>query len=207
LTGEGREADIREQSHVNNVTYNRYAESARINWAYNYALHHDPAHKELWSQLWTPRGDGLILRSIRTDYKFPMTWPDRISVFHKLRALPRPGDHSFILDVVILSELQQRPAARCEEDIVVYDYRIGKKAEIMGFMMDEFEKTWREQEEMKAKAERRIGELEAVVRGLEPPKAHAERRIGHVDAGLRGPDTETWDNAGAVEDMGAAAGR
>jgi acyl-CoA thioesterase FadM len=182
----GTGADIREQSHVNNVTYNRYAESARINWAYNYALHHDPAHKELWSQLWTPRGDGLILRSIRTDYKFPMTWPDRISVFHKLRALPRPGDHSFILDVVILSELQQRPAARCEEDIVVYDYRVGKKAEIMGFMMDEFEKTWREQEEMKAKAERRIGELEAVVRGLEK---------------------ETWDKEGAVEDMGAAAGR
>jgi acyl-CoA thioesterase FadM len=63
-------ADEREQNHVNNVTYIRYAESARINWAYNYAIHLDPKHKREWGELWTPRGDGLILRSIRTDYKF-----------------------------------------------------------------------------------------------------------------------------------------
>jgi hypothetical protein len=55
---------------VNNVIYTRYAESARINWAWNYAVHIDPDHKREWSDLWTPRGDGLILRSIRTDYKF-----------------------------------------------------------------------------------------------------------------------------------------
>jgi acyl-CoA thioesterase FadM len=58
------------QSHVNNVTYIRYAESARIQWAYKYAIHLDPKHKKEWSELWTPKGDGLILRSIRTDYKF-----------------------------------------------------------------------------------------------------------------------------------------
>lgn len=57
-------------NHVNNVTYTKYAESARINWAYNYAVHIDPGHKREWSELWTPNGDGLILRSIRTDYKF-----------------------------------------------------------------------------------------------------------------------------------------
>lgn len=55
---------------MNNVTYTRYAESARINWAWNYAVHIDPEHKKEWSELWTPRGEGLILRSIRTDYKF-----------------------------------------------------------------------------------------------------------------------------------------
>lgn len=56
--------------HVNNVTYNRYAESARVNWAQKYATHIDPAHKKEWSELCTPRGIGLILRSIKTDYKF-----------------------------------------------------------------------------------------------------------------------------------------
>lgn len=61
---------------MNNVTYTRYAESARINWAWNYAVHIDPEHKKEWSELWTPKGDGLILRSIRTDYKFvsPCSW-------------------------------------------------------------------------------------------------------------------------------------
>lgn len=53
-----------------------------------------------------------------------MAWPDRISVYHKLRAAPTASTDSFILDVLILSERHQRPAARCVEDIVVYDYRV-----------------------------------------------------------------------------------
>lgn len=55
--------------HVNNVVYNRYAESARVNWGLNFATM-DPAHTAEWTQLMTPTGIGLILRSIRTDYKF-----------------------------------------------------------------------------------------------------------------------------------------
>lgn len=163
------------------MTYNRWAESARIEWAANYAVHHDAANAALWRALWTPHGDGLILRSIRTDYKFPMTWPDRISVFHKLRVLPRAGASSFALDVVILSELQQRAAARCEEDIVVYDYRAGRKRAIMPFMMAAFEETWRAQEETRRRVEGRIRELDGTVRQLEQ---------------------ETWDRPGAVEDLG-----
>lgn len=57
-------------SHVNNVTYVRWAESARVNWANNYAVHFDPSHRREWAELSTPRGVGMILRSIRTDYKF-----------------------------------------------------------------------------------------------------------------------------------------
>ncbi len=55
---------------MNNVMYIRYAESARVNWAKNYAVHIDPEHKKEWNQLCTPIGNGLILKSIRTDYKF-----------------------------------------------------------------------------------------------------------------------------------------
>ena len=169
-------------------------------------MHVDPKNKKLWSELWTPNGDGLILRSIRTDYKFvllplhfpsafyqdtkltvmsdqkPMTWPDHISVFHKLRSLPDKDDSSFILDVMILSELYQRPAARCVEDIVVYDYRKGKKTAIRPFMMDVFRRTWQEQEHARLRNERRIQELDEKVRELE---------------------LETWDRAGAKEDLGS----
>lgn len=161
-----------------------------------------------WSELWTPKGDGLILRSIRTDYKFvsplvsfcflwvspdefaannasfspkPMTWPDHISVFHKLRFLPHKDTSSFILDVMILSELHQRPAARCVEDIVVYDYRIGKKIPMRPFMKDAFEQTWREQEEAKRMNGKKIEALENIVRELEK---------------------ETWDREDAVEEIG-----
>lgn len=49
--------------------YNRYAESARVNWTLNFAAS-DPAHKDAWLELMTPKSVGLILRSIKTDYKF-----------------------------------------------------------------------------------------------------------------------------------------
>lgn len=49
--------------------YNRYAESARVNWTVNFAAS-DAEHKREWLELMTPKKVGLILRSIKTDYKF-----------------------------------------------------------------------------------------------------------------------------------------
>ena len=174
------------QGHVNNVIYNRWAESARVEWVTNYAMHHDPENGKRWSELMSSRSDGLILRSIRTDYKFPMTWPDHISVFHKLKELPRESDSNFGLDVIILSELHRRPAARCEEDIVVYDYRAGKKRSIMPFMMNQFENTWKAQEETRQRVEKRIMELDETVRALE---------------------NETWERADSAEDVGTGSAK
>lgn len=170
-------------SHVNNVMYNRYAESARVNWTRNFAVDIDPKHRKEWIELMTPKSLGLILRSITTNYKFPMTWPDHISVYHKLASEPTAETDSFVLDVVIMSELQQRPAARCVEDIVVYDYRAGKKAPLLPFMVDAFRKTWELQEAAKKENSEKVRQLLEEVRALE---------------------TETWDRPDAVEDMGAA---
>lgn len=64
--------------------YNRYAESARVNWTLNFAAQ-DPTHKKEWLELMSPKSIGLILRSIKTDYKFvsprdPYSYPpSRIS--------------------------------------------------------------------------------------------------------------------------------
>lgn len=110
-----------------------------------------------------------------------MTWPDHVSVYHKLRTEPSSDTQSLILDVLIMSELQQRPAARCIEDIVIYDYRKGKKAQMKPFMLDAFKETWRLQEEAKRANSGRVGRLLEEVRALEQ---------------------DTWDRDGAVEDMG-----
>lgn len=155
--------------------------SARLNWAQNYAKYHDPAHKKDWEELWTPKGDGLILRSIKTDFKFPMKWPDRLSVYHKLRSRPSDTSDSFVLDVLILSERHQRAAARCVEDIVVYDYRRAQKVPLRPFMLEQFKKTWEAQEEAKTKNSARVKELLGRVRRLEK---------------------DSWDRKGAVEDRG-----
>jgi len=105
-----------DEGHVNNVTYVRYAESGRINWAQNYANFIDPKHKREWSELWTPSGEGLILRSIKTDFKFvrsllapstqrlissnvsPSPWPGQIGylcITNFAQHLPHPWIHLY----------------------------------------------------------------------------------------------------------------
>lgn len=61
---------LTEPGHVNNVTYVRYAETARVNFMRNFATHLDPANKKAWINLLASTGIGLILRSIKIDYKF-----------------------------------------------------------------------------------------------------------------------------------------
>ena len=115
-----------------------------------------------------------------------MTSPDKITVYHKLTHAPPGPDSprsSFDLSVLILSEAHQRPAARCHEDITTYDYRLGKKAPLPPFMLEQFRNTWELQEEEKARWQGKAKEIESRVRELE---------------------TGSWDRPDAVEDMGSA---
>ena len=117
-----------------------------------------------------------------------MTWPDKITVYHKLTHAP-PSDSktpysTWDLSVLILSEVHQRPAARCHEVITTYDYRLGRKtASIPPFMLKQFQSTWRLQEEAKITWQGRIEDINEKVRALE---------------------TGSWDRPDAVEDMGSA---
>lgn len=114
-----------------------------------------------------------------------MTYPDRVSVYHKLRYPPsaQPSPTSLILDAIILSHRHRRPSARIEEDIVIYDYKAASKTEMMPFMKDVLEDTYRQQEEEKVRARIRIWELIGAVEKLEK---------------------ETWNRSDAVEDLGGA---
>ncbi|KAL1964328.1 hypothetical protein VTN77DRAFT_7013 [Rasamsonia byssochlamydoides] len=155
----------------------------------NYATYIDPAHKKEWLEMVGSTGIGLILRSIKVDYKFPMTWPDKITVYHKLTRDPSVAlsQSAFEQEVLILSEARQRPAARCLEENVIYDYRLQRKAATPPpFILDQFRKTWELQEESKRFWRRRIAEIENSVRTLE---------------------LESWDREDAVEDMGSAVGQ
>ncbi|KAI4598990.1 hypothetical protein KJ359_002406 [Pestalotiopsis sp. 9143b] len=170
------------QQHVNNATYIRYAESSRVNWITHFAAL-DPPHAAEWTSLMSPTGVGLIMKSIKADYKFPVVYPDRVSVFHKLRSLPGKSDTSLILDCIILSHRHHRVAARTAEDVVVYDYRTATKTTPPPFVQDVFRSTWSQQEEAVRSSRARIWQLIQTVEGLEK---------------------ETWDREDAVEDLGAA---
>ena len=88
-----------------------------------------------------------------------------------------------MLDVLILSEKHKRPAARCVEDLVVYDYRKGEKSPLRDFMLDKFQETYNLQEETRQGNEIRVQGLLQRVERLEK---------------------ETWDREDAEEDMGMA---
>ncbi|KAK1063888.1 hypothetical protein LTR12_010213 [Friedmanniomyces endolithicus] len=171
--------------HVNNVMYNRFAESGRVQWTQKLGMHIDPANRKAWRSVMSPSEAGLILKSITTHFKFPMTWPDHYSVYHKLRSKPTSGTSSIVLDVVIMSELHQRPAARLVEDVVVYNYVKGKKIALPPFMLDVFRETWVLQEEVKGRYGERVMQLLEDVKQLEQG---------------------TWDKSDAVENTGNAAG-
>ncbi|KAF2157048.1 hypothetical protein K461DRAFT_273157 [Myriangium duriaei CBS 260.36] len=173
--------DMDSMGHVNNCVYNKWAESGRCVWGRKFAAL-DPQNAEAWTEMFTPRGQGLILKSIKTDFKFPMTWPDYVTVYHKLGTEPTSETESFTLDVLILSELHRRPAARCVEDIVVYDYRKATKVPLMPFMATSFKDTWRLQEEAKRVNSERVQDILERVRDLEQ---------------------QTWDRPDAVEDHGS----
>ncbi|RFU82055.1 hypothetical protein TARUN_135 [Trichoderma arundinaceum] len=127
----------------------------------------DPKYQQEWYDLMTPKGIGLILGSIKTDFKFPMTFPDRVTVLHKLVTKPDYSSDRFYLDVVMYSEQQRRPAAKCFEDIVVYDYKAAKKAPLKPFMVDELRATYDLQEQRKEEAERKVAELHAFAEQVE----------------------------------------
>lgn len=84
---------------------------------------------------------------------------------------------------MILSEAKQRPAARCHEDIVTYDYMKNQKtSELPPFIFEQFKIIWELQEKAKKDWQQRILEIEGRVRSLE---------------------TDSWDRPDAVEDTGA----
>ena len=114
-----------------------------------------------------------------------MTWPDRVTVYHKLRTAPDADIDSFLLDAVILSEKHQRPAARCLEDIVVYDYTKGCKATLRPFIKDMMEDTFRKQEDAKRD-------------NLSKGKILCDR--------VKRLEKVSWDRPDAVEDVGTAGG-
>jgi acyl-CoA thioester hydrolase len=100
--------------HVNNVVYFRYFESARIAYSEKIGLQE---YKE-------NTGIGPILGSTSCRYRFPLTYPDTVSVGAKIVGME---EDRFTMNYVVVSHRHQKIAAEGDGVIVLYDYREGKK--------------------------------------------------------------------------------
>ena len=97
----------------------------------------------------------------------PMTYPDHVTVIHKLSLNPNRASDSVLLEAVIYSERHRRVAARCFEDIVVYDYKAGKRTALEPYMVDELQRTYKLQEENQARTEELVSQMESAVQRCE----------------------------------------
>jgi hypothetical protein len=88
-------------------------------------------------------------------------------VLHKIRPIASKTSDSFMLDVVILSEKTRRIAARCEEELVVYDYDAGKRIGMPDWMSAVFEKILAEQEQLLASSRAKAIEVDTSLAELE----------------------------------------
>lgn len=108
--------------HVNNVQYLRFFESARIN-AFN-----DWEKEFLGSdQFMSGMGIGPIMRSCELAWRYPMRYPDTISVAYKASWI---GEDRFGLKGIIISHNAQKVAARIDEVLVTVDYDQGGTSKV-----------------------------------------------------------------------------
>ncbi|KAG7119777.1 hypothetical protein HYQ45_014841 [Verticillium longisporum] len=177
LTGEGWRGLDRHQvnwgdmdsmvGHVNNVMYNKFAESARVNWILSHGKRDGPEAAKEWAEIMSPRGVGLILKSIKTDFKFPMAYPDQVTVVYKLAEKPTYTSDHLKLDALLLSEQHRRVAARCIEEVTIYDYRAAKKAVLPSHMVDRLAETFELQEEARREFDERANGVIKAIQEIE----------------------------------------
>ena len=99
--------------HVNNTVYFRYFEHVRLRYfeSVGFALNRDPI--------------GPILASISCRFRWPLSYPDRISVAARVAEL---GVDRFTMEYAVYSQRHERLAAEGQSVIVCYDYHAARTA-------------------------------------------------------------------------------
>jgi len=100
-------------SHVNNVAYLRWCETARIEYL---------RRINLFPQL-PPQGIGPIVASLTCHYRRPLTYPDTVLVGTRVTAI---GNSSFRMEHCLLSRASGKLAAEAVSAMVTVDYSTGK---------------------------------------------------------------------------------
>ncbi|KAG5355389.1 hypothetical protein CJU90_4436 [Yarrowia sp. C11] len=123
-------------NHVNNCVYLKWFETARVNMFNQVMGQHKGDEFKLFM---TPKAIGPILRSGDLEWRYPVQFPDTVTVMHKVEPLDSPD--RFILRGVVVSHNAKKVAARIKEIIVTVDYRKGGvKAPIPGGVRKALEK-------------------------------------------------------------------
>ncbi|MDA8234348.1 MAG: thioesterase family protein [Clostridia bacterium] len=102
--------------HVNNVSYYRYFENARIKYFDEIGIF----------EIKTKTGIAPVLAETKCKYLQSLTYPDNLTVGAKVRSI---GQTSFIMDYLIFSE-KLGVAATGEGVLVMYDFNTSQKTKV-----------------------------------------------------------------------------
>jgi acyl-CoA thioester hydrolase len=103
--------------HVNNVTYARWIETARVAYFTRIGLMCPPR----------PDGVGPIVARLAINYEHAIFYPDTVRVEATIRAI---GRTSLTMGYRIFSQSQGAEVATAEDVMVLLDYAAGKKAPV-----------------------------------------------------------------------------
>lgn len=109
--------DMDALGHVNNVTYFRYFENARVAYFERIKM----------MEFMTESGVGPILASIQCRFLAPLIYPDMVSIGSWVSEV---GEDRFKMKLRIISRRLSRIAADGEALMVTYDYRNNRKVPI-----------------------------------------------------------------------------
>ncbi|EEY14897.1 conserved hypothetical protein [Verticillium alfalfae VaMs.102] len=97
----------------------------------------------------------------------PMAYPDQVTVVYKLAERPTYASDHLKLDALLLSEQHRRVAARCIEEVTIYDYRAAKKAVLPPHMVDRLAETYELQEEARREFDERANGVFKAIQEIE----------------------------------------
>jgi len=117
--------------HVNNVSYVRYAETARLD--YSGRLGEFCPEPDALRDFTLATGIGPILRDFTCRFRAPVTYPDEITAGTRLKAF---GQDRMTLESVLVSDRQQRVVFEIEHTVVMLDYRCNGKVSVPRWIMD-----------------------------------------------------------------------
>ena len=103
--------------HVNNLIYLRWCETARVEYM---------RRTGMWVDL-PPTGAGLILASVKCDYKTQLTYPDTVDVGARVGTI---GNSSLRMDHIVVSRNLGTVAAVVDSTLVWFDYASQKPARV-----------------------------------------------------------------------------
>ncbi|KAF4973159.1 hypothetical protein FSARC_503 [Fusarium sarcochroum] len=156
---------------VNAAALSRYADTSRMNW-FTWFMHHEPP-KRFWANMTRPSTVELLLTRQVLEFRHGITFPDRLTVMHKMAVQPNANKSQIPTQIVVFSEEQRRIVARVQEQLLFVQKGQQKQSGPLPKQAHvTLEKWWDQQVKTSLEAEKTIDTFHEMLGKLEAELPH-----------------------------------